>query len=45
MKTILLTGKSGQIGRELHRTLSTLGRVVAPDRGQLDLADADAIRM
>jgi len=45
MKTILLTGKSGQIGRELHKTLATLGRVVAPDRNQLDLADQDAIRL
>ncbi len=45
MRTILLTGKSGQIGRELHRTLATLGRVVAPGRDQLDLADPDAIRV
>ncbi|MDE2311223.1 MAG: dTDP-4-dehydrorhamnose reductase, partial [Betaproteobacteria bacterium] len=45
MSTILLTGKSGQVGRELHRTLATLGRVVAPDRNLLDLADPDAIRM
>jgi dTDP-4-dehydrorhamnose reductase len=42
--TILLTGKTGQIGSELHRLLPQLGRVVAPDRKELDLLDLDAIR-
>lgn len=44
MKTILLTGKNGQVGWELQRTLAPLGNVVAFDVDELDLADADAIR-
>lgn len=44
MKKILLTGKNGQVGWELQRSLATLGKVIALDRGELDLADADAIR-
>ena len=43
MKTILLTGASGQVGWELRRTLAPLGRVIAPSSAELDLADADAI--
>jgi dTDP-4-dehydrorhamnose reductase len=42
--TILLTGKSGQVGSELQRTLAPLGQLVAFDRAQLDLTDSDAIR-
>jgi dTDP-4-dehydrorhamnose reductase len=42
--TILLTGKNGQVGCELHRLLPALGEVVAPDRLQLDLLDPDSIR-
>ncbi len=41
---ILLTGSNGQVGWELRRTLSTLGRVVAPSSQELNLADPDAIR-
>lgn len=41
---ILLTGRGGQVGWELERTLSALGEVVATDRRTLDLADADAIK-
>lgn len=44
MKTILLTGKNGQIGWELQRTLQPLGKVVALDSRQLNLADFDAVR-
>jgi dTDP-4-dehydrorhamnose reductase len=44
MKRILLTGRNGQVGWELQRTLAPLGEVIALDRTQLDLADADAIR-
>lgn len=44
MKKILLTGKSGQVGWELQRTLAPLGQVIALDSAGLDLADADAIR-
>jgi len=44
VKTILLTGKNGQVGWELQRTLAPLGKVVALDADELDLADSDAIR-
>ncbi|MBI1175220.1 MAG: dTDP-4-dehydrorhamnose reductase [Sideroxydans sp.] len=44
MRTILLTGKNGQVGWELQRTLAPLGRVVALGSDQLNLADQDAIR-
>ncbi len=40
---ILLTGRSGQLGWELARTLAPLGEVIAFDRNSLDLADAVAI--
>lgn len=41
---ILLTGRSGQVGWELERTLQPLGKVVACDRQALDLANPDSIR-
>jgi dTDP-4-dehydrorhamnose reductase len=41
---ILLTGCAGQLGRELKRSLASLGEVVACDRRQIDLADPDALR-
>jgi dTDP-4-dehydrorhamnose reductase len=41
---ILLTGKNGQVGWELHRALSPLGDVVAYDRSELDLSSANSIR-
>jgi dTDP-4-dehydrorhamnose reductase len=41
---ILLAGKNGQVGSELHRLLPALGRVVAPDRQQLDLLNPASIR-
>ena len=41
---ILLTGCAGQLGRELKRSLASLGEVVACDRRQIDLADKDAVR-
>ncbi len=44
MKTILLTGSHGQVGWELRRTLAPLGRVVALDAAELDLAQPAAIR-
>lgn len=44
MKTILLTGASGQVGWELQRQLSSSYFVLAPVRDQLDLADPDSIR-
>lgn len=42
--TILLTGKNGQVGSELVHLLPGLGEVIAPDRHELDLLDADDIR-
>jgi len=44
VRTILLTGKDGQIGWELQRTLLPLGRVIAVGREELDLANGDAVR-
>jgi dTDP-4-dehydrorhamnose reductase len=44
VKKILLTGKNGQVGWELQRTLASLGRVMALDSSELDFADAEAIR-
>jgi len=41
---ILLTGKNGQVGWELQRTLAPLGEVVALDRQQLDLSNPAQIR-
>jgi len=42
--TILLIGKSGQLGAELGRLLPTLGEVIAPERSELDLRDRQQIR-
>jgi dTDP-4-dehydrorhamnose reductase len=44
IRKILLTGKSGQIGWELQRCLSTLGQVTAVGSDQLDLTDAETMR-
>jgi len=44
MTKILLTGKTGQIGFELQRSLAAIGQVVAFDRAELDLSSVDAIR-
>ncbi len=41
---ILLTGKNGQVGWELQRTLAPLGQVIAVDRQVLDLSKPDSIR-
>lgn len=43
MRKILLTGRNGQVGWELQRTLAPLGTVTALDRESLDLADSAAI--
>src|SRR3984885_3063245 len=42
--TILLTGKNGQIGRELATMLPTVGNLVAVGRDELDLSKPDEIR-
>ena len=44
MTTLLLTGKTGQVGWELQRALVPLGNVIAPGRGDMDLGDPDSIR-
>lgn len=44
MTRILLTGKNGQVGWELQRTLATLGEVIALDRHGMDLTNPDSIR-
>lgn len=44
MKRILLTGKNGQVGWELQRSLAPFGRIWAYDRQELDLQDSDALR-
>ena len=41
---ILLTGREGQVGSELQRSLVVLGDVVATNRHELDLRDSTAIR-
>ncbi|CAM8368048.1 RfbD dTDP-4-dehydrorhamnose reductase [Candidatus Methylopumilus planktonicus] len=41
---ILLTGKDGQVGFELHKKLASLGNVIATDRHKLNLENSDAIR-
>ena len=44
MTTILLIGKTGQLGWELQSALTPLGRVVGLDRLGMDLTDSSAIR-
>lgn len=41
---ILLTGKDGQLGSELVSLLPRLGELIALGHGEMDLADAHAIR-
>lgn len=43
MKKILITGKDGQVGWELQRTLAPYGKIFAYDRHSLDLLDPKAI--
>jgi len=44
MSRILITGKNGQVGHELERSLQGLGEIIALDRSQMDLADLDQVR-
>jgi dTDP-4-dehydrorhamnose reductase len=44
VKKILITGRDGQVGWELQRTLAPLGETIALDRYALDLGNADTIR-
>ena len=41
---ILLTGKDGQVGFELHKKLASIGEVIATGRNELNLENSDAIR-
>ncbi|MFZ2267534.1 MAG: dTDP-4-dehydrorhamnose reductase [Azonexus sp.] len=41
---ILLTGKNGQVGFELQRSLAPLGEIIAVDMADCDLSNPDAIR-
>lgn len=41
---ILLTGKNGQVGFELQRTLAPLGEIIAVDVQECDLSNPEAIR-
>lgn len=41
---ILLTGKNGQVGFELQRTLAPLGQVIAVDQAECNLADPKELR-
>ncbi len=41
---ILVTGKTGQVGFELQRSLAVLGQVVALDRHECDLSQPEALR-
>lgn len=40
---IFLTGRNGQVGWELHRELSSLGRVFAFDHRDLDISQPDCV--
>jgi len=42
--TILLTGKTGQVGSELNRLLSQLGQIFAPGHRDLDLLNPGSVR-
>ncbi|MBX9903471.1 MAG: dTDP-4-dehydrorhamnose reductase [Burkholderiales bacterium] len=44
MTTILLLGKTGQVGFELEQALGPVCRLIAPGHAEADLTDADAIR-
>lgn len=41
---ILVTGKTGQVGYELERSLQGLGEIIALDRNQMDLSDLTQVR-
>ena len=41
---LLVTGKNGQLGRELSQVLTSIGEVVTLDRGALDLSRPDSMR-
>lgn len=44
MTRILVTGKRGQVGFELQRSLALCGEVIALDRNEFDLSDAEQMQ-
>lgn len=44
MSRILITGKTGQVGYELERSLQGLGEIIAVDRSQMDLSNLQQVR-
>lgn len=44
MSRILVTGKNGQVGFELLRSLAGAGQIMAVGRDEMDLSDPDSIR-
>jgi len=44
LSRILVTGKNGQVGSELLRSLVGAGQVIAVSRDEMDLSDPDSIR-
>jgi dTDP-4-dehydrorhamnose reductase len=44
MKRILITGKNGQVGYELQRSLGPLGEVIALGHADCDLSDEQSLR-
>ena len=44
MRKILLTGKDGQVGWELQRTLAPLGDIVAIGHREMDMANPESVR-
>lgn len=44
MRKILLTGRTGQVGHELERSLQGLGQIIALDRDKFDLSNLVQVR-
>ncbi|MCX7292081.1 dTDP-4-dehydrorhamnose reductase [Janthinobacterium sp.] len=44
MSRILISGRTGQVGYELERSLQGLGEIIALDRSQMDLANLQQVR-
>ena len=44
MSRILISGRTGQVGYELERSLQGLGEIIALDRSQMDLGNLQQVR-
>lgn len=44
MSRILISGRTGQVGYELERSLQGLGEIIALDRSQMDLSNLQQVR-